>query len=148
MANSYRRFSELLDHWANHGVPQMLGTVIAFVGIGLGGTMFANPLSFEQAFAFRQVFLYASPFAWGTVYVFTSLVILATVYTNHKIAQAPLFVMGATFAMMGFLQIPQIAVGGVPSGLFMYIGMGWVCIITQLICGARKVTHEKAPVHY
>jgi Ca2+/Na+ antiporter len=148
MAVSYRKFMELLDHWANHGVPQMLGTVISFVAVGLGVTMFINPQTFEEAFAFRQVFTFASPFAWGTVFIFTALVVLITVYTNHKNAQAPLFVMAATFVMMGLLQVPQIAAGGVPSGLFMYIGMGWVCVITQLICGARKVTHEKAPIHY
>lgn len=127
----------------------MLGTVISFVAVGLGISMFVNPRTFEESFSFLVVFKWASPYAWGTVFLFTALVVLVTVYTNHKYAQAPLFVMAATFSMMGLLQLPQIAIGGVPSGLFMYVGMSFICIITQLICGAARTEgHEKAPINY
>lgn len=144
---SYRRFMDLLDHWANHGVPQMLGTAISFVAIGLGASMFLSPDVFEETYSFLLVFSFASPFAWGTVYIFTALVVMICIYTNQKSAQAPVFVMGATFAMQGLLTIPQITAGGVPSSLFMYIGMAWICFITQLVCGARKVPHDKAAIN-
>lgn len=148
MATSYRRFMNLLDHWANHGVPQMLGCAISFVSIGLGISMLTNPRVFEDTYSFKLVFEFASPFAWATVYIFTAILVLITVFTNQKSAQAPVFVMGATFAAQGLLTIPMIAVGGVPSSLFMYIGMGWICIITQVVCGARKVGHEESIVRY
>lgn len=148
MTAGYRRFMNLLDHWANHGVPQMLGCAISFVSIGLGISMFISPDVYEEAYSFQLVFSFASPFAWATVYIFTAVLVLITVFTNQKSAQAPVFVMAATFAAQGLLTIPQIAVGGVPSSLFMYIGMGWICIITQLVCGAKKAQDEKAPLHY
>lgn len=147
MAASYRRFMDLLDHWANHGVPQMLGIAISFVSVGLGASMFISPKSFEQTYSFQLVFSFASPYAWATVYIFTAILVLVTVFTNQKNAQAPVFVMGATFAAQGLLTIPMIAVGGVPSSLFMYIGMGWICVITQLVCGARKAQDEKSSIY-
>jgi hypothetical protein len=145
MAIGYRRFMGLLDHWANHGVPQMLGTVVSLVAIALGVAMFVDPGVFIETKSFHVVFAFASPYAWGTVYIVAAMAVLITVYTNQKSAQAPVFMLGATFAMQALLQIPQIANGGVPSGLFMYMGIGWVCFITQLICGARG-SHEKAIV--
>ena len=148
MNTGYRRFMSLLDHWANHGVPQMLGIAISFVSVGLGISMLVNPQVFIDTYTFKLVFQFASPHAWATVHIFTSLLVLVTVFTNQKNAQAPVFVMGATFIATGLLTIPQIAVGGVPSSLFMYMGMGWICFITQLVCGARKVHYEKTPVNY
>lgn len=139
---------DLLDHLANHGVYKMLGTAISFVAVGLGVSMFVDPEVFIDTYSFRTVFAFASPYAWGTVYIFTALLVMVTIYTNPKSAQAPAFVMAATFAAQGLLTIPQIAVGGVPSSLFMYIGMGWVCIITQLVCGARREPHEEAAFRY
>lgn len=146
MAIGYRRFISLLDHWADHKVPQMLGTVVSAVAICLGISMFLNPAIFIDTASFRTVFWWASPYAWGTVYITAALAVLISVYTNQRSAQAPVFMLGATFAAQAVLQIPQIANGSVPSGLFMYMGIGWVCFITQLICGARggrNTFHEK-----
>lgn len=148
MATSYRRFMNLLDHWANHGVPQMLGCAISFISIGLGLSMFINPEVFSHTYSFHLVFSFASPYAWATVYIFTAALVLLTVFSNQKNAQAPVFVMGATFVAQGLLTVPMIAVGGVPSSLFMYIGMGWVCFITQLVCGVGKAHNEEAPIRY
>lgn len=148
MAIGYRRFMSLLDHWSNHGVPQMLGTVVSLVAICLGISMFFNPGIFVATPAFSWVFTWASPYAWGTVYVVAAIAVLVSVYTNQKSAQAPVFMLGATFAAQALLQIPASVDGSVPSGIFMYMGIGWVCFITQLVCGARKVPHEKAPLSY
>lgn len=146
MALGYRKFMRLLESWADHKVPQMLGTVVSLVAICLGVSMFLNPSVFISTEAFSVVFAFASPYAWGTVYIMAAFAVLVTVYTHQKSAQAPVFMLGATFAAQALLQIPQIANGSVPSGLYMYMGLGWVCFITQLICGARD--HEKAPVSY
>lgn len=150
MATGYRQWVSLLDHWANHWVPQMLGTVISVVAIGLGLSMFIDPVVYRETTTFDLVFSFASPYAWGTVFIFTALVVLATVYTSQKNAQAPLFVMGATYSAFGLLTIPQIVEGSVPSAMFMYIGMAWVCLITQLICGVapRRNPNEKTPFNY
>lgn len=142
MAIGYRRFMGLLDHWANHGVPQMLGTVISLVAIALGISMFIDPRVFINTDAFHLVFTFASPHAWGTLYISAAIAVLVTLYTNQISAQAPVFLLGATFVLQALLQVPQIANGSVPSGLFTYMGIGWICFITQLICGARG--HEKA----
>jgi len=148
MARSYRQFLSLLDHWANHGVPQMLGTVVSMVAMGLGVSMFMDPSVYRQTFSFSLVFTFASPYAWGTVYIVSALIVLISVYMNQKSAQAPVFVLGATYAMFGLLTIPQIVGGAVPSSMFMYIGMAWVCLITQLVCGVpRRNTNEKALSH-
>lgn len=145
MATGYRRFMTLLDHWANHGVPQMLGTTVSLVAISLGLSMFFSPGVFIEEDSFNTVFVFASPFAWGVVYIVAALAVLVTVYTNHKSAQLPIFLLGAIFAAQALLQVPDIANGSVPSGLFLFMGIGWICFITQLICGARKVHDEKAP---
>jgi hypothetical protein len=147
MATGYRQWVSLLDHWANHWVPQMLGTVISIVAMGLGLSMFIDPSVYIETDTFNLVFSFASPYAWGTVFIFTALVVLVTVYTSQKNAQAPLFVMGATYSAFGLLTIPQIVEGSVPSAMFMYIGMAWICLITQLICGVapRRIPNEKAP---
>lgn len=148
-ATGYRHFLSVLDHWANHGVPQMLGTVISVVAIGLGISMFINPAVYIETFGFSLVFTFASPYAWGTVFIFTAVVVLATVYTNQKNAQAPVFVMGASYAMFGLLTLPMIIEGSVPSTIFMYMGMAWVCFITQLVCGVpRRNMDEKAALYH
>lgn len=144
----YRKFMSLIDHWANHGVPQMLGTVISIVAIGLGCSMYLNPDIYSTTPAFSTVFLFASPYAWATVYIVTAIAILVGVYTNQKYAQSPSFVMGATFGMHGLLVIPSITQGEIPSPLFLYMGFAWVCIITQIVCGARKVTNEESTIRY
>jgi hypothetical protein len=126
----------------------MLGTVVAAVAIGLGISMYADPNVYANNPAFSLVFLFASPYAWGTVYIVTAIAILIGVYTNQKYAQSPAFVMGATFGMHGLLVIPSIANGEIPSPLFLYMGFAWVCIITQVICGARKVRSEESPIRY
>lgn len=148
VVSSYHKFMALLDHWANHGVPQMLGVAISFVSVTLGVSMILNPGVFLETYTFQEVFAFASPQAWATVYIFTAILVLITVFTSQKSAQAPVFVMAATFVVQGLLTIPMIAVGGVPSSLFMYIGMGWICIITQLVCGAREVPRDQTPVHH
>lgn len=148
MAIGYRRFMSLLEHWANHGVPQMLGTVVSLVAICLGISMFVDPRVFISTPAFDWVFKFASPFAWGTVYIIAAIAVIVSVYTNRKSAQAPVFMLGATFCMQALLQLPPITNGNVPSGLFMYMGIGWVCFITQLVCGAREVQHEKGSIRY
>lgn len=145
---AYKRLMNLLDRWATHGVSQMLGTVVSLIAISLGISMFTNPMVFVNTPAFENVFTWASPFAWGTVYIVSAIAVLVSVYTNQKSAQAPVFMLGATFATHALLQIPASASGEVPSGIFMYMGVGWICFITQLVCGARKVPHEKSLVSY
>lgn len=138
----------LLEHWANHGVPQMLGTVVSLVAICLGTSMFFAPALFVATPAFNYVFDWASPYAWGTVYIIAAIAVLVSVYSNQKSAQAPVFMLGATFAAQALLQIPASVDGSVPSGIFMYMGIGWVCFITQLVCGARKVHHDQAIIRH
>ena len=149
MKSSYRKFMDLIDHWANHGVPQMLGTVVSFVAIALGFSMFIDPAVFIATPAFHYVFVwFASPYAWGTVYIVAAMAVLVAVYTSRRSAQAPVFMLGATFCAQGLLQIPAITNGEVPSGLYMYMGIGWICFITQIVCGAREVKHEKSSISY
>ena len=148
MAISYRNFMSLLDHWANHNVAQLLGTVVSVVAICIGVSMFIDPGIFIATPAFSWVFAFASPYAWGTVYIVAALAVLVSVYTNRRSAQAPVFMLGATFCMQALLQLPPITNGNVPSGLFMYMGVGWVCFITQLVCGAKGVRHETSSISY
>ena len=148
MAIGYRRFMNLLNTWADAKVPQMLGTVLAIVAIALGLSMFINPSVFISTQAFAWVFAFASPYAWGTVYVVAALAVLISVHTNQKSAQAPVFMLGATFAMQALLQLPPVTDGAVPSGIFMYMGIGWVCFITQLICGVRRNHDEESFIRH
>jgi hypothetical protein len=146
MAIGFRRFMDLLEIWADQKVPQMLGTVVSLVAICLGASMFLNPGVFIDTYSFKTVFWFASPWAWGTVYIVAAIAVLFAVYTNQRTAQAPVFMLGATFAAQALLQVPQITLGSVPSGLFMYMGIGWVCFIIQLICGARG-DHEEGTIY-
>lgn len=149
MARRYNQFMSFLEHWANHGVPQMLGTIIAFVAAGLGLSMFCTPDAYEESRTFDLVFNFASPFAWGTVYIVSALAVAIMVYSNPKTAQAPVIMLGMAFGLQGLLTIPQAVDGGLPSAVFMYIGMAWVCLATQLVCGvAKERSREKAPLHH
>jgi len=148
MTRTYNKISGMIDHWANHGVAQMLGTVVACVAIGLGISMYVDPQVYSDNPAFREVFRFASPHAWGTVYIVTAIAMLIGVYTNQKYAQSPSFVMAATFGMHGLLVVPSITNGEIPSPLFLYMGFAWVCVITQIVCGARKVHDEESTVRY
>ena len=138
MATNYKKFMAFLSHLADYRVPQMLGTVVSLVAIGLGLSMYFEPVLFEKSFIFKSVFSFASPFAWGTVYLVSAVAVLGGVYTNVRNAQAPVFMLGATFATQGLLTVPQIADGGIPSPVFLYMGLSWVCFVLQLICGASR----------
>lgn len=150
MVKGYRRFMHLLEIAAVRGVPQMLGTVIALTAIGVGLSMMADPGDFLHATSFNIVYKFASPYAWGTVYIVSSLAVLVCIYTNARYAQAPAFMLGATFIVHGILVIPQINIeGAVPSAIWMYMGVGWMCIILQVICGVglKAYNNEKTPVN-
>lgn len=150
MAEQYRRFMDYLEHWANHGVPQMLATVLSAVAIGLGTSMWIDPDNYKESDSFRLVFLWASPHAWGTLYIVAAIAVLVMVYTNARTARMPVFMLGLTYIAQGILTIPQTANGGLPSAIFMYIGMGWIGLITQLVCGVagRKDRDAQASSHY
>lgn len=149
MNYNYRRFMALLDRLATHKVPQMLGTVVSAVAIALGISMYVDPSVFISAPSLATVFQFASPYAWGTVYIVSAIAVLLAIYINPRTAPAPVFMLGATFAMQGMLTIPEIANGAIPSSLYLYIGVGWICFIIQLICGARKVPDvvQKTPLN-
>lgn len=149
MAGGYRSYIRVLEHWANHGVPQMLGTIVSAVAIGLGISMWIVPATYIKSDTFNIVFKFASPYAWGTVYLVSALMVLAMVYTNPKTAQAPVIILACAFGLHGMMTIPQAAGGGLPSAIFMYIGMAWVCLATQLVCGvAKERIHEETPIDY
>jgi hypothetical protein len=51
--------------------------------------------------------------------------------------------LGATFIMHGILIIPRINHEGVvPSAIWMYMGVGWMCIILQVICGVGLKVYQ------
>jgi hypothetical protein len=112
--------------------------------------MYVDPTVFMSAPSLNTVFKFASPYAWGTVYIVSAIAVLLAIYINPRTAQAPVFMLGATFAMQGMLTIPEIAHGAIPSSLYLYMGIGWVCFIIQLICGARKVPDDvqKTPINH
>jgi len=147
---SYRSFMGLLDRLAVHKVPQMLGTVVSAVAIALGLSMYIDPTVFIAAPSLKDVFAFASPYAWGTVYIVSAIAVLFAVYINVRAAQVPIFMLGATFATQGVLTIPAISNGAIPQSLYLYMGIGWVCFVTQLICGARRATdvQPKTPIHH
>lgn len=142
---SYRSFMGLLDRLAIHKVPQMLGTIVSVVAIALGISMYVDPTVFISAPSLRDVFNFASPYAWGTVYIVSAIAVLLSIYINPRAAQVPVFMLGATFATQGVLTIPAISAGAIPQSLYLYIGIGWVCFVTQLICGARRATDDAKP---
>lgn len=150
MATSYRKFMEFVERWANHGVPQMLSLVVSLTAISLGLSMMLTPETYTGAFAFREVFRFASPYAWGTIYIVAATAVLVTVFVNVRASQAPLFMLALTYAAQGLWTIPQMLNGGVPQSVFLCIGMANICIVAQLVCGvaARGRNFEKATIHY
>jgi hypothetical protein len=146
---SYRRFMGYLEHWANHGVPQMFGSIIAIIAIGLGISMFAVPQSYLDTEVFTGAFAFASPHAWGTYYFVAGTAVLITVYANARSAQAPLFMLAGAFSMQGLLTLPQISGGEVPQPIILLMGLTALSIATQLVCGvAKEKDVAQTSVHY
>lgn len=145
----YRRLMGIAEHAANHGVPQLLGNIVSAIAIGLGLTMMLNPAPYLRAESFTLMFTFASPAAWGTLYFLAALVVVATVNSNPRAAQLPVFILSLIFGAQGLLSIPQAAGGGLPSAIIMYIGVGWICLATQLVCWvAKERVVEKTTVNH
>lgn len=148
MARRYKSVLKALERWANNGVAWMLGLVVAVTSIAVGIAMVSVPNRFEETFSFQGAFQFASPYAWATAFIISALWVLIGVFTNPKTAMVPCFMLGATFAALGLLILPQIADGAVPFSAITCGGLAWTCIIAQIVCGfaTRSKDEEQTPV--
>lgn len=144
----YRRLMGIIEHAANHGVPQMLGNIVSAMAFFLGLSMILNPRPYLAAETFSLMFFFASPAAWGTAYIIAAIVVVLTVNSAPKTAQLPVFMLSLIFGAQGFLSIPQAVGGGLPSAIFMYIGVSWICLATQLVCWVSKERSEKTTLNH
>jgi hypothetical protein len=140
-----KRFTTIIEQLSNHHVPQMFATLVSLIAICLGVSMIVAPGNYVNALTLRSVFEFASPYAWGTVYILSAFAVIIGVFSHPRYAQAPLWMLAAAYAAQGILTIPQIANGGVPQSVFFLIGLAWICIATQLICGVVKERNNALP---
>lgn len=145
----YRRFMGIMEHAANHGVPQILGNIVSAIAFFLGLSMLLNPRPYLITPSFDLMFHFATPAAWGAAYMVAATVVALTVNTVPRTAQLPVFMLSLLFAAQGLLSIPQAVGGGLPSAIFMYVGVSWICLATQLVCWvAKERSNEKAAIDH
>jgi hypothetical protein len=129
----------------------MLASVLSATAIGVGLTMLLAPDTYRASPSFVIAFAWATPSAWGALYLIAAIAVLAVIFYSPRIARLPVFMLGLIFAVQGLMVIPTTVNGeGLPSAIFMYLGMGWISLITQMVCGiaAERNYDAQASVHY
>ena len=128
---------ELLLRAAHHGVPQVLGSIVALAGVGIGLSLMIAPEPYLSNPAWSQNFNMLSATAWGSLFMIASALLVVTVWVDTEHAQLPALMLGAIYIVFGLLSL----LSGVTAILWAFVALGWVSIFTQIVCWA-KGRHE------
>lgn len=128
------KLQALLFKAARYGVAQILGTLLFIGGLGIGLSMILQPNSYLSYNNLTLNFQYASPTAWGVVFVVASIALVACVWVDTAYAQLPALILGLVFIGFGLLSIAN----GITPTIWAFVVLGWISIFTQIICWAEE----------
>lgn len=138
------KFQYLLMRAARHGVAHVLGTILFLGGAGIGLSFILAPTSYLHYQSLHQNFLFASPVAWGTAFLVSSIALVVTLFVQPNYAQLPALILGAVFIIFGVLTL----FSAITPAVWAFIALGWISIFTQVICWAeekRETLHHYEP---
>jgi len=128
------RLKYLLIRAAKNGVAQVLGIILFLGGAGIGASLLSAPDTFLNYPMLAANFVFASPVAWGVIFLVASTALVISVIVEPSYAQLPALMLGAVFIAFGILSLAN----GVSPFVWAFVALGWVSIFTQIICWAEE----------
>jgi hypothetical protein len=130
-----------MSHWkhllvraARHGVAQVLGIILFLGGAGIGASLLSAPNTFLTYPMLAANFTFASPVAWGVIFLVASTALVISVLVEPGYAQLPALMLGAVFISFGVLSLAN----GISPLVWAFVALGWISIFTQIICWAEE----------
>lgn len=135
-------FKSFLIKAASHGVAQVLGVILFLGGAGIGVSLLSAPETFLNYAMLDANFQFASPIAWGVLFIVASLSLVVSVLVEPLYAQLPALMLGSVFIGFGLLSL----IGGTSPMVWAFVALGWISIFTQVVCWAEE--NREAIHHY
>jgi hypothetical protein len=138
------KFKAMLVKAASHGVAQVLGVILFLGGAGIGVSLLSAPESFLNYDKLTAAFGFASPVAWGIIFLAASTALVISVLIGPIYAQLPALMLGTVFIGFGLLSL----IGGPSPMVWAFVALGWISVFTQVICWAeesREAVHHYQP---